>query len=533
MGAYVYPRYAARRAAELDRATPARHRVVVVGAGPVGLTVAIDLARRGIAVTLLDEDDTVSVGSRGLCYAQRSLEIWDRLGCVGPMMGKGVTWRRGRVFLGDAEAYAFDLQPEGRHRFPAFINLQQYWLEQFLVEAAGREARIDLRWRSQVVGATPLADGVRLEVETPDGRYALEAEWLLACDGARSPLRRAFGLPFVGQVFEDRFLIADVEMDVDLPAERRFWFDPPFHAGRSALLHKQADGQWRVDFQLGWDADPEEEKKPERIVARLARMFGPGIDFTIRWASVYTFQCRRLERFRHGRAIFLGDAAHQVSPFGARGGNSGVQDADNLAWKLALVLAGRAPERLLDSYDAERVAAADENIAHSTRATDFISPKGDAALAYRDAALELARMLPFARRLVNSGRLSTATAYRDSPLSTPDRESWAGGVAPGAAAVDVPLADGSWLLARLAGGGFAALVFADDAPALGFLRHAPVPIEPVVIPRALDADGLARRRYAADEGAVHLLRPDQHVAGRWRGIDPPAVAAALARALAA
>ena len=230
------------------------------------------------------------------------------------------------------------------------------------------------------------------------------------------------GLDWQGQVFRDRFLIADIHMHSDFPTERWFWFDPPFHPNQSALLHRQADDVWRIDFQLGWEADPDEERKPERILPRLRAMLGEDARFEIEWASVYTFACRRMQRFRHGRVLFAGDAAHVVSPFGARGANSGIQDADNLVWKLALVLAGGAPERLLDTYDSERVRAADENILNSTRSTDFITPKSRVSRAFRDAVLGLAKKHAFARRLVNSGRLSVPSILADSPLNTPDRD---------------------------------------------------------------------------------------------------------------
>ena len=148
--------------------------------------------------------------------------------------------------------------------------------------------------------------------------------------------------------------------------ERWFWFDPPFHPGQSVLLHREADNVWRIDFQLGWDADPEAEKQPERVMPRIRAMLDSQgyaqIGFELEWVSVYTFPCRRMASFRHGRVLFAGDAAHQVSPFGARGANSGVQDADNLLWKLQLVLDGAAPAALLDSYSAERAFAADENL---------------------------------------------------------------------------------------------------------------------------------------------------------------------------
>jgi 3-(3-hydroxy-phenyl)propionate hydroxylase len=372
---------------------------------------------------------------------------------------------------------------------------------------------------------------------------------VIAADGARSATRRLMGLDFRGKVFEDRFLIADVKMKADFPTERWFWFEPPFHSGGSALLHRQADDIWRIDLQLGWNADPEEERKPERVIPRLKAMLGPNARFDLDWVSVYTFQCRRLDRFRHGRVVFAGDAAHQVSPFGARGGNSGIQDADNLVWKLALVLEGLAPERLLDSYDAERLAAADENIRYATRSTDFITPKGAVSRTFRDAVLGLARTHAFARRLVNSGRLSTATILADSPLSTADIDAFDGQLRPGAPALDAPvLRDGrkGWLLESVRGG-FSGLYFAeagvDPAVAMGLaaLKQAPIAVATTaVVPTGqsaadglavvVDAEGQAGRRYDGAPGTFYLMRPDQHVAARWRKFDRTRVDAALARA---
>jgi len=515
---WTSPRYGFRRPRELDQGA-AHHRVVIVGAGMVGLTVALDLARHGIASVLLDEDDTVSIGSRAICLAKRTLEIYDRLGLGQRLLDKGVTWQVGKVFHGASLAYAFDLLPESGHRMPAFINLQQYYLEAWLVEACNATGLVDLRWKSRLVTLERAEDHVRLTVETPEGSYTLTAEWLLACDGARSTVRAALDLPFVGQVFRDRFLIADVVLrdEVPFPSERWFWFDPPFHPGQSVLLHKQPDRMWRIDFQLGWQADPEEEKRPERVIPRIRAMLGEGVDFELEWVSVYTFRCRRLERFVHGPVIFLGDAAHQVSPFGARGGNGGVQDADNLAWKLAAVLRGAAPRALIDSYDAERIPAADENILHSTRATDFITPKTEAARAYRDAVLLLARDHDFARQMVNSGRLSRPHTYADTPLSTPDCDPWPGGPVPGAPAIDAPI-DGGWLLQRL--GGRPVLVMFGDAPA--------PTLEGLEVTR-LPAHGVAAERYGAAEGSAYLIRPDQHVAARFAVATPAALGAALAR----
>jgi 3-(3-hydroxy-phenyl)propionate hydroxylase len=528
------PKFSYARSAEQAIGKLRQHPVVVVGAGPVGLTAALDLAKRGLPVVVLDDNDTVSVGSRAVCHAKRTLEIWDRLGCAEPLLAKGVSWRVGKVFFGDALAYQFDLLPEPHYKMPAMINLQQYYVEAYLVEACNADGNIDLRWRHKVVNLLQDDTGVRLDVETPAGTFQLEADWVVACDGVNSDVRGMVGAAFTGQTFHDKFLIADVVMQADLPTERRFWFDPPFHAGQSVLLHRQADNVWRIDFQLGRNANPELEILPERVAHRIEAMFGREVPFELEWVSVYQFACQRIDRFRYGRILFAGDAAHQVSPFGARGANSGVQDVDNLAWKLALVVADEAPVSLLDSYHAERARAADENILNSTRSTDFISPKNAASQVYRDAVLDLARDQALARPLVNSGRLSIPTRYTDSPLTTPDRDIFIGGVPPGAAAVDAPvdaISGAGWFLEEI-GDGFTLTIFG-NAPQANEIRNGALwPKTRVVGRDMIDNTGLLAQRYDAAPGTVYLFRPDQHVAARWRTFDADLIGQAVARATA-
>jgi 3-(3-hydroxy-phenyl)propionate hydroxylase len=541
-----------RRSPDQDRGKPAHHPVIVAGGGPVGLALAIDLHLRGVPALVLEADQGLATGSRAICYAKRSLEILDRLGIGQRMLDRGVIWKLGKVFWREQLVYQFDLLPEAGHRMPAFVNLQQFHLEQYLVERAV-ELGVEVRFGHAVSDLALRPDGASLTVDTPEGPYPLECEWLLACDGAHSTVRRTLGLPFEGQVFHDRFLISDVRMDADFPPERWFWFDPPFHPGQSALLHAQADRVWRIDLQLGWGADPQVELEPERVRARLEAMLGPTRPFEVVWTSIYTFRCRRLPRFRHGRVLFLGDAAHQVSPFGARGFNGGLQDADNLAWKLALVQGGQAPAGLIDTFCQEREPAADENIRHSTRSTEFITPKSEASRAFRDAVLALAADHPFARRLINSGRLSTPHTYLASPLNTADRDRFAGGPPPGAPAVDAPLSrDGrpAWLTSQL-GEGFTLLAFvaaAEKAPgALADLGRMPLAVVPRLVvtgpepapPEAngiaafSDPDGLAAARYDAQPGTVYLFRPDQHVAARWREPDRATIEAAVRCAIRA
>src|SRR5256714_8744255 len=523
-----------RRHPDQDRseAEPAEHPVVVIGAGPVGLSFAIDMAQRGQSVVLLDDADRIGEGSRAICFSKRSLEYWDRLGVGGRMVEKGVVWSVGRIFHGASQLYQFNLLPEEGHKRPAFINLQQFYAEAYLVDRVRELPAVDLRWRNRVIGLEQRNDTVMLTIETPDGPYRMRANYVVACDGARSSLRQMVGAEFTGKVFEDQFLIADVKMTAAFPTERWFWFDPPFHAGRSALLHKQPDDIWRIDLQLHPDVDRLVEKRPENVRPRITRMLGHG-NFDFEWISLYKFQCRRMDKFIHGRVIFAGDAAHQVSPFGARGANSGLEDAENLAWKLDRVLRKVSPDSLLESYHVERSAAADENIRESTRSTDFMAPGSRQEARLRQAVLSLARETEFGKRMINGGRLSVPSIY-DSPLSSADCDAWRGGPPPGASMLDAPIAGrggtSTYLIDAFikAGTRFTLLEFANGAAVdagegLGAIRiggH----------DGFSDCEGLVRSRYDAEPGTAYLLRPDGYVAARFRHPTRSALESALARA---
>ncbi|MEO0830783.1 MAG: FAD-dependent oxidoreductase [Pseudomonadota bacterium] len=514
--------YPYERSPDQDAPVPVRHPVVIVGGGPVGLALAHDLGQRGTPALVLDDHEGVGQGSRAICFAKRTLEIMHRLGAGPAMLDKGVVWQKGRVFRDRDEVFSFDLLPEAGHRCPAFINLSQIHFERFQMEAIqGADLPIEVRGRNRVDALADKGDHVLIDVMTPEGPYRLEASYLVACDGARSPVRDMLGLGFDGRVFEDNFLIADVRMTADFPTERWFWFEPWFKSGDSALLHKQPDNIWRIDFQLGWDIDREKELQEESVRARVDQMLGKDVDYELDWCSIYTFQCRRMEKFCHGRVIFAGDSAHQVSPFGARGANSGVQDADNLSWKLAAVLDG-APEALLETYDIERVRAADENILNSTRATDFLTPKSEMSKVFRNGVLDLAKDYEFARPLINSGRLSVPCVYDGSPLNGVDTLEGPSRSRPGASCPDAPLGDG-YLLDHL-GRGFVVLAIGAVAPDV---RRA----EALSIGSDQVSPELAERYLGDAPSAIYLIRPDQHVVARWSHVDARGIEDAIETAL--
>ncbi|MEH6648839.1 MAG: FAD-dependent oxidoreductase [Motiliproteus sp.] len=544
---YENPVYDYIKSPDQDALAPVHHPLIVIGAGPIGLASGLDAGLHGIPAVILDDNNTVSVGSRAVCYSKRALEVLDRLGCGKRMVDKGVTWKVGKVFYKDELVTSFDLLPEEGHEQPGFINLQQYYLEEYMVDQMDKTPTSEIRWKNRVIDVKNEGERVTLTVDTPDGPYRMTTDWLVVADGANSAVRSMLGLAMRGKAFEDRFLIADIIMKADFPPERWFSFDPSYHKGQSTLLHSQSDDVWRLDFQLGWDKDPEEEKKPENIIPRVKAMMGDDVEFELEWASVYTFMCRRMDRFRDGRVIFAGDAAHQVSPFGARGANSGFQDTDNLFWKLKLVMDGKAPDALIDTYCDEREFAADENLLNSTRSTDFISPKSKTSLRFRDATLELSRDHHFAQKLVNSGRLSDAAFLTESPLNSADNDDFEGNMVPGAVLDDAPIqgdGDERWAL-KVFGNQFQLLYFADNANTLDDatvatlkgLQNGDIPIQPVVVATSgtapegirtvLDIKGLLAGRYDARNGTCYLARPDQHVAARWRTLNAEKVAQAL------
>jgi 3-(3-hydroxy-phenyl)propionate hydroxylase len=526
MPGYDYKPFEVTPPPELDGEgeAKARYPVAIIGAGPIGLAAAVDLATKGVPSIVLDDNNVVSIGSRAICWAKRTLEIFDRLGIGERMLAKGVTWKTGRLFHGSSEVYNFDLLPEEGHKYPAFINLQQYYVEQYLVERAKEfPDLIDLRFKNKVVEHQDNGDHITLQVETPFGNYELKADYTIVCDGAGSPTRKRMGLPFDGQTFEEHFLIADVEMEespfeTQVP-ERWFWFEPEFHSGQSALLHKQPDNIYRIDLQLGPESDPKLEATEEKVFPRIKAIVGDK-PFKLDWMSVYKFRCAKLERFVHNRMLFVGDSAHVVSPFGARGGNGGIQDVDNICWKLAAVIKAEADASLLETYNEERVHGSAENILNSSRATNFMTPKSSIEHLFRNEVLNLSSKMPFARKLINSGRLSVPCSLEAKTLQQTDESNGIKQVQVGDVVLDAPVkadGDSTWLVSQVQGE-FTLLGVGDvELPDVGGVRRVGINQSNVSYKTLQDEEGLATRRYG--EGNAYLLRPDGHVLAIYKSPD--------------
>ncbi len=521
-----------------------RKPLVIVGAGLAGLTLAADLASRGIAAVVLDEDDTVGVrgaSSRGIAYGQRSLEIMERIGTFARLAAKGTRWSAGKVLSGDDVLYAYDYQPTHVSRQPPFLNIQQFYVEWFLVDRIHELGITDLRWKSRVTGVRNLPDHVELDVETPAGRYTLEADWVVDAEGVNSVLRQRLGLPEHTERGQDRWCITDVRFTESPLNERWTWIEAPFNENRGVWKHLMADNVWRLDFQMAPDADPAQVSQPEVARRRVAAMLGDDAQFELVWVGPYAYRTMLMERFRHGRLVFIGDAAHAKSPFGARGGNSGIADADNLGWKLALLLAGRAGPEVLDTYDAERHRAAEENIRITSRSGRFMQPRSPMEFTLRTAVLQLARRHPFARSLLDTGRLTAPHHYGGLPSVGTGPED--GRSLPNIALAQHGQATDLVSLLRGSGADLVALLFpASDVPdgtaskAASALQaeatHQKLPLQVLRVGHDLqDSDGLLARLTCTPPGGVALLRPDAHLAASFATHDAQQVLDAVRASL--
>ena len=532
---YVLPEYPFVAPPEIASGQTGRHPVVIVGAGLAGLTMACALARYGLAAVLLDEDNTVGVqgaASRGICYTQRSLEIFQRLGTYERIAARGIQWSVGRTFAGKDEVYSFDLRQQSGYNLssqPPFINLQQFYIERFLVERIAELGHANVRWHNRVTGFEQDADGATLSVTTPAGDYRIRADHVIDATGSHSPFRQWVGASVTAKKGDDRWCIADVKFAVRPPMERHTWIEAPFNENRAVWQHLMGDDVWRIDYQMPADADPEQVSREDVVRERLARQFGADTAVEIVWVGPYAYKSECVDRLRHGRLFFMGDAAKVVSPFGARGGNTGIADADNLAWKLAAVMSGKAAATLLDSYHEERHEAATQNVLVTNRTTRFLRPAPGIEKTFRDATLSLARQYPFARQFVNTGRMAIANPYSQS--SACERT---GGL---------PVQNVSFLwpdgsrgtmndLLQWADGNLLVLLFGDAGRASLERLRALAATAPLRCVQVLGAEGRAgalehvRDPQGHLQGACHvfghawaLIRPDSYVAATGESVD--------------
>lgn len=555
--AFAPEKFGFRRPPEMDDATAGHtYPVVVVGAGPVGLTMALSLAHAGIACVVLEDDDQVCTGSRALGMSRRTLEIWDALGAADRIRSHGRDWFSGRSFYQGQTILDFRMPDDDAIRHRPMFNIQQCHTEHYLVEALGKHAAADIRWQSRFLGLVQHEDHVSVQVGTPEGEYTLKARHVVACDGARSAVRSHMGLKLEGTSYEATYVIADIRLDSQAAMERRCWFDPPSNPGLTILMHGQPDNLWRLDYQLGEGEDVEAAVRPENVMPRIQAhldYIGEKGAWTLEWLSPYRVHSRALEKFRHQRVLFAGDAAHLMPIFGIRGLNSGVEDAWNLGWKLAQVEQGKAPDTLLDAYDVERRAVFAENAALAERNAWFMTPPSEGVRMTRDAVLSLALDGAPVADILNP-KQAAYVPLRSSPLSTPDTSAFSGGPLPGETVPDLSLRSpephAATHLQGVLDGRFTGLYFTAQGqlPEEAVLALTSLQknsnLQTVVIQRAggeaaqvtegmtliTDHDGVLHQRFAAGAGCFYLVRPDHHIAARWPALDETAVKAALAKA---
>jgi 3-(3-hydroxy-phenyl)propionate hydroxylase len=545
---YALPEYPFNEPPEIASGQPSHHPIVIVGGGITGLTVACALAQYGVSAVLLDEDNTVGVkgaSSRGICYTQKSLEIFQRLGIYERIAAKGIQWSVGRTFAGQDEVYSFDLKQQSGYNLssqPPFVNIQQFYIEGYLVERIYELGGVDMRWSNRVTDFRQDGECATLTVSTPAGDYQMRADYVIDATGSHSPFRKWVGASVTAKKGDDRWCIADVRFKVHPPVERHTWIEAPFNENRAVWQHLMGDNVWRIDYQMAPDCDPAVVSREDVVRERLTKQFGPEAEVEIVWVGPYAYRSECVDQMRHGRVFFMGDAAKVVSPFGARGGNTGIADADNLAWKLAALMKGRASPKLLDSYHEERHEAARQNVQVTNRTARFLRPAGPAEKLFRDAALGLARQHAFARQFVNTGRMAIANPYTHSSACD-----CTGGQS--VQNVSFEWADGSPGevndLLRWADGRLLVLVFGDAAAgALERLRSLceTAPLRCVQVLGPEDQPGATE--YVRDpkghlQGACHvfghawaLVRPDAYVAATGESVDA-ALVHAVGQALGA
>lgn len=495
--------------------------VAVIGNGPVGQTTALLLARWGIPVIVLDQrSERDLIGSKAICQQRDVLDVWSSVGAGEQIAAEGLTWTTVRTFYREHELFNYQLQDVGHSRFPPFVNISQCRTEEILDEQIAQAPLIDVRWNHEVCAIEQNDAAVRLSCATPDGEVIVEAPYVVASAGAKgSLLRQSLGVSFKGVSFDDRFLICDIRTELpDWQSERRFYFDPEWNPGRQVLIHPCPDSTFRIDWQVPSDYSLEDDEISGGLAARIRHIVGDR-PYEIVWKSVYRFQSRIVDRMQVGRVLLAGDCAHLVAPFGARGLNSGVADAENAAWKIAFVLSGRSPADLLASYHDERHAAAVENLQVTTATMDFLVPQDDQQWNHRREILRESVTTPELRAQVDSGRLSEPFWYGASPLTTLDDTRSAaarpprGGVqqpVPGVIVPDVPVAvDGAQTSLRAIARDGLLILAGDQTPDLTQFADQQVRVLSI---SQIDISGHLAEALGPHAAQIWVIRPDAHIA---------------------
>jgi 3-(3-hydroxy-phenyl)propionate hydroxylase len=510
---------------------PVSTPVLIAGGGPVGLTLAALLASFGIRSVVIENDPSYCTGSRAICMSRRSQEILGWVGADKPLVDKGLSWVGGRSYYRDTEVLHFQMPNDPTQRFAPMVNIQQYFAEQYAHEAAqqyqdSQGDLVDVRWNCTVKAVREVKDGNEVDVIDSEGKtQTIHADWLVACDGGRSTVREQLGLQLQGMQYDGKYVIVDIRQKTQRDVERLAWFDPPSNPGSTILMHRQPEDVWRIDYQIRDDEDPVEAIKSENVLPRVQShlsMIGENEPWKPLWISIYNAKCLSLEKYRHKCVLFAGDAAHLVPIFGVRGLNSGLDDAGNLAWKLARVIQGTSPDSLLDTYSTERVHAAHENMAYGAKSTEFMAPPNFAFKLLRMATLKLALVDDKVRSLINP-RQSTPIHYVGSALNVADTDTWNNDLAaPGMPVPEVLLEDGTdppRHLSQQFGKNFVCIVLGE---ALESTKQANLQKNGINIYSILGNKYAGYSQFGlsnSNESALILVRPDGYVMGRWKGAD--------------
>lgn len=518
-------------------------RVGIIGAGPVGLVLALRLSDRGIGSVIFDENRELKKEGSKACLIQGDvLEILHKSGCAAQIHHEGIQWRHSNVYIRTKRIVR--AQYELGNRWGPFVNISQYRIEQILLAEIQRRADIEVCWSSRVEKVNTRADGVMLEVRQGADVENRGFTYVAACNGVRSNVRDLLSVRWLGYRHTSRFLITDIRAKLPFSKERHFHFDPTFNRGYQVIIHPQPDDVWRIDWQLPPEVDVERDKATGQLERRIRAVIGK-VDYQLLWMSVYRFQQRRAERLVVGRVMLAGDAAHALPPYGSRGMNSGIQDADNLAWKLAMVMCNCADASLLETYHIERTTAAQENINVTERTIRFMVPSNGLIRMYRQMLFALARRFRRFRKFINSGTMARPHRYLASPLVQSSKESSAAGTfAPDA---DLLIGGRPAKLRELLGRGFTFVYVGERMPPVlpelchGRASLGPLPLSAVVVMaempsvHALKCPLLAAQATAAilhdyECGRWHLIRPDMHIASVFDGHRPGQFDSALQQA---